>query len=117
MLQDPTKAATPTPFRIMEVRLSSDRTRLEISFATGETKTLAAPGLRAACRCAWCTRARIDGVFPDAFPNVSVERVTPVGGYAINIAFSDRHDRGIYPFGYLADLAAPPSPVVEQQGS
>jgi DUF971 family protein len=36
---------------------------------------------------------------------VAIAEVRPVGGYAINIAFSDGHDRGIYPWRFLARLA------------
>jgi DUF971 family protein len=36
---------------------------------------------------------------------VAIAEVRPVGGYAINIAFSDGHDRGIYPWSFLAQLA------------
>jgi DUF971 family protein len=29
----------------------------------------------------------------------------PVGGFGVNIHFSDGHDRGIYPFVYLKELS------------
>jgi prepilin-type processing-associated H-X9-DG protein len=50
-------------------------------------------------------RARIDGSFPASFDGVAIERLTPIGDYAINIAFSDGHARGIYPWPYLQLLA------------
>ena len=33
-----------------------------------------------------------------------------VGSYAINIAFSDGHDRGIYPWAYLREIAIEAEP-------
>ena len=34
----------------------------------------------------------------------AVTAVAPIGDYAINIAFSDGHARGIYPWSYLLEL-------------
>jgi prepilin-type processing-associated H-X9-DG protein len=44
--------------------------------------------------------------FPDAFPDIAVTRVEPMGGYAVHIAFTDGHARGIFPWAYLRALAA-----------
>ena len=65
---------------------------------------LAAARLRAACRCAQCVRARIDGLFPPSFDGIVIEHVSPMGHYGINIGFSDGHARGIYPWAYLSQL-------------
>jgi DUF971 family protein len=85
--------------------LAADRSRLRVSWASGESAEVRAGQLREACRCAWCTRARIDGNFAASFDGVAIERLTPIGDYAINIAFSDGHARGIYPWPYLQLLA------------
>ncbi len=37
--------------------------------------------------------------------DLTIVRVTPVGHYAVNIAFSDGHDRGVYPWHLLAAFA------------
>lgn len=58
------------------------------------------------CRCAVCSRARIDGTFAPATQGLEIEQATPIGHYGLNIAFSDGHARGIFPFAYLAELAA-----------
>jgi DUF971 family protein len=60
--------------------------------------------LRTACRCAHCTRARIDGRFPSAFEGVTIQSLSPMGQYGLNIGFSDGHGRGIYPWSYLDEL-------------
>jgi prepilin-type processing-associated H-X9-DG protein len=58
------------------------------------------------CRCAICSRARFDGTFAPATQGVEIEQATPIGHYGLNIAFSDGHARGIFPFAYLAELAS-----------
>jgi len=65
----------------------------------GRDVALAATRLRAACRCGGC-RARA----PDPAPVELVDAV-PVGRYALNLVFSDGHDRGIYPWAWLSDWA------------
>jgi DUF971 family protein len=60
--------------------------------------------LRLACKCAHCARARIDGKFPGAFDGVTIETLSPMGHYGVNIGFSDGHGRGIYPWSYLDEL-------------
>ena len=96
-------AAQATPRKIA---LSRDGKELHIALESGDEVTLHAERLRAACRCAHCRRAQIDGVFPAAFPSVTIDRFSPLGHYAINIVFSDGHERGIFPWSYLAGLAA-----------
>ena len=87
------------------VVLTADRIRLRLVWPGGETAEIEAPTLRGACRCAWCTRARVDGTFAASFEAVAIERVVPIGDYAINIAFSDGHARGIFPWTFLRSLA------------
>jgi DUF971 family protein len=95
-------AATPET-----VVLTADRARLRLTWPGGETAEIGAPRLRGACRCAWCTRARVDGTFAASFDDVAIARVVPIGDYAINIAFSDDHARGIFPWTFLRKLARP----------
>ena len=85
--------------------LKIDHMRLELAWREGKAAEISAKSLRAACRCAWCTRARIDGTFAASFDAITIDRLTPVGDYAINIAFSDGHARGIYPWAYLYKIA------------
>ena len=65
---------------------------------------LAAARLRAACRCAQCVRARLDGRFPQSFDAIAIVHVSAMGHYGVNIGFSDGHARGIYPWAYLSQL-------------
>jgi DUF971 family protein len=90
------------------ITLAADRGRLQLTWPDGEQASVSAARLRAACRCAWCTRARIEGTFPACFDAVAIDRLAPVGGYAVNLAFSDGHGRGIFPWSYLRTIAARP---------
>jgi prepilin-type processing-associated H-X9-DG protein len=85
--------------------LAADRSRLRLAWPNGERAEVLAQHLREACRCAWCTRARVDGNFAASFEGIAIDRLTPIGDYAINVAFSDGHARGIYPWPYLQLLA------------
>ena len=74
------------------------------------TLAIGAPRLRAACRCADCRRERIDRDADPDTDDVTIAEVRLVGDHALNIAFSDGHDRGIYPWSYLRELASEARP-------
>ena len=86
------------------IALSEDLGFLDLTMAHGGEIRLAAERLRSACKCAHCVRARIDGVFPERFDGIAVVQVSPIGGYAVNLTFSDGHARGIYPWALLLGL-------------
>jgi DUF971 family protein len=79
---------------------------LRLAMGDGTTHEIAALRLRAACNCAACRRARLDGRFRDPGPEVTIVEAEAVGQYAVALGFSDRHARGIYPWRYLLELAA-----------
>jgi DUF971 family protein len=88
------------------VALSAQLDFLELTITEGVEVRLPAARLRAACKCAHCIRARIDGKFPGRFDGIAITQLAPVGDYAINIGFSDGHARGIYPWSLLSELSA-----------
>jgi DUF971 family protein len=90
-----------------EIILRDEGSRVELWFSAGPPVILAADALRGACRCAWCTKAKVQGEFPGAFSGLSIEQIKPIGGYAVNLHFSDGHDRGVFPWSYLRQLAEP----------
>lgn len=92
-----------------EVRLTAARDALVLTWAAGTPIPFGAEALRAGCRCAWCTRQRADNRFPTAFPGIAITHLAPVADYALNLHFSDGHERGIYPFSTFRALAAAPS--------
>ena len=83
--------------------VSPDLASLSIATSLGDHVTLTAEKLRIACKCAHCLRARIDERFPERFPGLAIVEVADLG-YGLNIAFSDGHNRGIYPTTYLLGL-------------
>jgi DUF971 family protein len=91
------------------IEVSADLRSLEITAENGDQLRFAAERLRISCKCAHCLRARIDDRFPLAFPGLAIVDVARVGTYAVNLAFSDGHNRGIYPWSFLYGLADAPS--------
>jgi prepilin-type processing-associated H-X9-DG protein len=87
-----------------QITVSDQLDFLDLTMVDGEIFRLPATRLRAACKCAHCIRARIDGVFPQNFDGIAITVVAPIGDYAVNIAFSDGHARGIYPWQLLLGL-------------
>jgi ATP-binding protein involved in chromosome partitioning len=102
----PAAAATPatTPARIAQ----RDVRTLSITWADGAESAYDVRALRLACACAqcvdeWSGEGRLD---PAAVPaDVHPLRIEAVGRYAIQIAWSDGHASGIYPFQRLRELA------------
>lgn len=80
---------------------------LEIRWSDGQTSQLAHGLLRERCRCAACEQQRRHGAgLAPAEQTLRIVRIAPVGEQALNLVFSDGHDRGIYPFAYLRQLGA-----------
>ena len=81
--------------------------RLGIAWADGHRSLYDVRALRLACGCAvcvdeWTGENRLDDT---AVPtDVRPVRIQPVGRYAIQIAWSDGHESGIYPFRRLRSL-------------
>ncbi|WP_298231181.1 DUF971 domain-containing protein [uncultured Azohydromonas sp.] len=74
--------------------------RLRLQWPDGVAELNAAT-LRAACRCGGCRAGR--NTSADAPPRlVGAE---PIGLYALQLRFSDGHERGIYPWSLLRELA------------
>ena len=61
--------------------------------------------LREACRCAECQLKRHHGTPISAPADVRIIAIEAVC-YGVQLVFSDGHARGIYPWAYLAELAA-----------
>ena len=80
-----------------EVRLTPFA--LELCWAD-RIQSLGVDTLRRTCRCADCL-AHGTGPIPEALRLTGAEAV---GRYALQLKFSDGHERGIYPWSYLAGL-------------
>jgi DUF971 family protein len=77
---------------------------LRLHWADGEA-LIEASRLRAACRCATCKAAAVQGQMQWPPAGVNLAAAEPVGQYALNLRFSDGHERGIYPWALLRELA------------
>ncbi|CCD98174.1 DUF971 domain-containing protein [Bradyrhizobium sp. STM 3809] len=89
---------------IADGEISADLSSLLLRTTDGASVVVSAERLRLSCRCAHCQRARFDGRFPARFPGIGIIGVGNLG-YGFNIAFSDGHNRGIFPASYLRELA------------
>ncbi len=87
------------------VHLARDKRSLTLAYHGGATARLEATNLRAACRCAWCTKARITGEAKEPAADITLAGLEPLGNRAIHISFSDGHRTGVFPWDYLRSLA------------
>ena len=90
----------------LEVRLIDDRRTLVITWDDGSVSRLPAQLLRHNSRAASNVRAGIDGTLLVPDSEIKLNDVRLIGSYAVQISFSDNHDRGIYPWSYLRELAS-----------
>ena len=89
-----------------EVRLNRERTRLSVTWESGVTTAFDATMLREKARDAHSVRFEVNGWAVPAASDLTITGIEPVGNYAVRLAFSDGHDRGIFPWAYLTDIAA-----------
>ncbi len=88
-----------------QLELNSDHTVLALNWPDGTTSRLEAEVLRRASRAASEIRRRAEGVGLIVEPGLHIATAEPIGNYALRLFFSDGHDRGIYPWAYLRELA------------
>ena len=81
---------------VADYEASADLASLLVRTTEGDALSVPAETLRLSCKCAHCIRARFDDRFPEAFPGIAIIEIGDLG-YGLNIAFSDGHNRGIYP--------------------
>ncbi|MGY4226957.1 DUF971 family protein [Bradyrhizobium sp. USDA 4503] len=92
----------------IQVELRENSTALALTWPDCGTRLVAAETLRRASRAASEIRRLVDGIELPIVPGLHVVAVEPVGNYALRLHFSDGHDRGIYPWSYLRELAGQP---------
>ena len=87
-----------------EIKLHRQSRLLELAFADGSTFRLPCEFLRV-----YSPSAEVRGhgpgqeVLQTGKKDVEISRVEPVGNYAVQLAFSDGHDTGIYSWELLYD--------------
>jgi len=78
---------------------------LTLHWSDGES-SVSATRLREGCRCAPCQSARLRGEAAASHDALTLVDALPIGHYAVQLRFSDGHERGIYPWAYLRELAS-----------
>lgn len=92
---------TPT-----EIKLHKKTALLELTYADGGIYSLPAEFLRV-----YSPSAEVRGhgqgkeVLQVGKLNVKIDKIEPVGHYAVRLRFDDGHDTGIYSWEYLRELA------------
>jgi len=84
--------------------VTDDCTALDLRWDDGSEAKLSAATLRKNARDAASIRQLYDNDEIFVEPGLKIEGTAMVGRMGVNIAFSDGHDRAIYPFPYLRDL-------------
>lgn len=102
----PAMMTNTTELHPVEVRLKDGRTWLSVTWDNGATHDFPATLLRERARDANSVRFAIDGWAVPPAADLTIAAVEPIGNYAIRLAFSDGHDRGIFPWSYLTDIAS-----------
>ena len=99
------------------VRLNGAAATLELEWASGCTKSVRYELLRARCMCSQCRRVRQRGQQIEVVDGIAVVEARPCGRNAVQLVFSDGHERGIFPFAYLSELADTMTPAADAFGA
>lgn len=88
-----------------ELRLDGAKTTLHISFDNGDHFALPAEYLRVESPSAEVQgHGGVHKVIVGGKRHVGIERLEPVGNYAVRICFDDGHDSGLFSWSYLHEL-------------
>lgn len=90
----------------LNITVSADRDTLFLSWDDGHESAYQAGELRRASRASQAVRERLDSKTSVDTDALRIADIKMVGNYAINLTFTDGHDRGIYPWSYLRELEA-----------
>ena len=104
---EPLSAFIPPP---AQVRLKRASRILELVWTEYGSVRLGFAELRRRCRCSECTALARSGRHLTVPANVAIVHVNPIGEAGLQLLFSDGHDRGIFPWRYLLEVADALSP-------
>ncbi|MCM2462541.1 DUF971 domain-containing protein [Pseudomonas sp. CG7] len=82
---------------------SRDKGQLKLNWPDGREQYLDHALLRRQCPCSQCRAFRLQGLTVQVDPRVRVVGIN-AQGYGVQLVFSDGHERGIFPWVYLAGL-------------
>ncbi|MFL6969244.1 DUF971 domain-containing protein [Pseudomonas alvandae] len=87
----------------LEIGNSQQKGLLRLSWPDGREQRLEHAELRRQCPCSRCRAFRLQGLAVQVDSRVRVVEVNSQG-YGVQLVFSDGHERGIFPWEYLAGL-------------
>ena len=94
--------APPIP---TELKLKQQRRQLEIQFSDDLSGTLSAEYLRVYSPSAEVTGHGVgEGVLVAGKERVAIDRIEPIGRYAVRLVFDDGHNTGLYTWPILYEL-------------
>lgn len=79
--------------------------QLQLTWHDGRQQRLDFTDLRRQCPCSQCRALRLRGARPLVAANLRLLQANPQG-FGLQLVFSDGHERGIYPWAYLAQMSA-----------
>ena len=85
---------------------SQGKQQLRLNWPDGREQLLDHVELRRPCPCSQCRAFRLQGLTVKVDPRIRVVELN-AKGYGLQLIFSDGHQRGIYPWTYLAQLPEP----------
>ncbi|MEV8466911.1 DUF971 domain-containing protein [Fluviibacterium sp. DFM31] len=91
---------------LSELAATDDCQALRLKWEDGQENMLSAKDLRRSAMDAWSRREVIDHGEIRVDDGLTITTLAEIGGYGVNVHFSDGHERAIYPFSYLRELAA-----------
>ena len=92
--------------RVTKIRSPRGAKTTEIDFADGHVGVYPHVVLRGYCPCAACQghQGSIRFIEPAGDRQIELERIEPVGNYALHLVWFDGHASGIYSYTYLRSL-------------
>jgi DUF971 family protein len=82
---------------------SQGKGQLRLDWPDGREQHLDHAALRRHCPCSQCRAFRLKGLTVQVDPRIRVVEIN-AQGYGVQLVFSDGHERGIYPWAYLAEF-------------
>lgn len=86
------------------IHLHRKRKVVDIRWPDGLESQLSCLTLRKACACSGCTNNRQKGVISLLDADIGINNLNVHGVSALQLHFSDGHNRGLYPWSYLREL-------------
>jgi len=91
--------------------ISKKKSGLVINWSNGSRSEIQSKILRKNCPCATCLAERerysLNYIPIYSDNEITIEKISVIGNYAIGISWNDGHNTGIYEFPYLFKLASP----------